>query len=135
MAVPDRSARPRDLDLSVRSAPARVATGRKVLWILSLRNRTSRALDVTFPDSRYADVVLRQNGRIVYAWSSRYSLHLAVVRVLRLAAGATRVCSLFPDRLNVEPGRYELIAYLASRNAPLRARRWLLVRGPRPFAP
>jgi hypothetical protein len=123
--VSPRSARPRDLDLKVRSSLATSVTGPQVRWIISLRNRTSRALRVRFPTSQYGNVVLRQSGKIVYSWSSHYAF-AQVISARRLGARATYVCSLGPDPLDLEPGRYELIAYLAS-TVPVRIRRSLVV--------
>jgi hypothetical protein len=123
----DRSARPRDLDLQVSYAPGTSITGTQVRWTLSLRNRTSKVLRLGFPSSQYAEVVVRQGGRTVYSWSD-HRVFLPVVTALRLEAGETYVCSLGPDPLDLEPGRYELIAYLAS-SVPIRTRRSLVVRG------
>ena len=132
--VPDRSAGPRDLALSVRSAPATPFPGQKLRWILSLRNRTSNALHMRFRSSKYAEVVLRRDGEIVYSHTDNHAF-LQVVIIWRLDARATYVCELGPDRLDLEPGRYELTADLASSTAPVGTRRSLLVRGRRPFAP
>jgi Intracellular proteinase inhibitor len=121
LPVPDRSARPRDLELRVRYSLERSVTGPDVRWVLSLRNRTSRALRLRFPTSQYANVVLRQSGRILYSWSARRTF-LPVFTARRLGARATYVCFLSRDLLDLEPGRYELIAYLAS-TVPVRTRR------------
>lgn len=102
-------------------------TGTQVRWTLSLRNRTSKALRLSFRSSQYADVVLRQGGRTVYSWSD-HRVFLTVITALRLGAEETYVCSLGPDPLDLEPGRYELIAYLAS-SVPIRTRRSFIVRG------
>jgi hypothetical protein len=132
--VSDRSARPRDLDLSVSYALETSVTGPQVRWILSLRNRTSSALRVSFPTSQYANVVLRQGGEIIYSWSANRVFAQAVT-ARRLDARATYVCILGPDPLDLEPGRYELIAHLAGKTVPVRTRRSLLVRGPDPLLP
>src|SRR4029450_1173421 len=124
----DPSARPRDLKLRVRHSLKTSATGSQVQWTLSLRNRTSRALRLKFPTSQYANVVVRQRRKIVYSWSAERAF-LQVVTPRRLPAGATYVCSLgAPDPLDLDPGRYELIAYLAS-TVPVRTRRSLVVPG------
>lgn len=120
-----RSAGPRDLDLRVRYSLATSVTGPQVRWIISLRNRSSRALRVRFPTTQYANVVLRQSGKIVYSWGSQY-VFAQVVTGRRLGARETYVCSLGPDPLDLEPGRYELTAYLASI-VPVRTRRSLVV--------
>jgi Intracellular proteinase inhibitor len=120
-----RSAQPRDLDLKVSYSLETSVTGQQVRWTLSLRNRTSRALRVRFPTSQYANVVLRQGGKIVYSWSSD-RVFAQYVTARRLGPGATYVCNLGPDLLDLEPGRYELIAYLAS-TVPVRTRRSLVV--------
>jgi hypothetical protein len=123
----DRSAQPRDLDLRVSYSLETSVTGGQVRWTLSLRNRTSSALRLSFPTSQYANIVLRQSGRIVYSWSSHRAF-AQVITARRLAPGATYVCNLGPDPLDLQPGRYELIANLASRNVPVRTRRLLIIR-------
>lgn len=128
LSVSDRLARPRDLDLSLSYALETSVTGPRVRWILSLRNRSPRALRLSFPSSQYANVVLRQGGKIIYSWSANRGF-AAVVSGRRLGARATYVCSLGPDPLDVEPGRYELIAHLAGKTKPALTRRSLLVRG------
>jgi hypothetical protein len=126
--VSDRSARPRDLDLRVSYALGTSVTGPQVRWILSLRNRTSTALRVRFPTSQYANVVLRRGGKIIYSWSANRGF-AQVVSARRLGARETYVCSLGPDPLDLEPGRYELIAHLAGKTKPALTRQSLLVRG------
>jgi Intracellular proteinase inhibitor len=126
--VSDRLARSRDLDLSVSYALETSVMGPQARWILSLRNRTSRALRVSFPTSQYANVVLRRGGKIIYSWSAKRGFAQAVSG-RRLGAGATYVCTLGPDPLDLEPGRYELIAHLAGKTKPALTRRSLLVRG------
>ena len=122
----DRSAQPRDLDLRVSYSLETSVTGGQVRWTLSLRNRTSSALRLSFPTSQYANIVLRQSGKIVYSWSSHRAF-AQVITARRLGPGATYVCNLGPDPLDLQPGRYELIANLASRNVPVRTRRSLVV--------
>jgi hypothetical protein len=117
----DRSARPRDVELRVSYSLERSVTGPDVRWILSLRNRTSSSLGLRFPTSQYANVVLRRGAKIMYSWSSQ-RVFLPAVTVRRLGPRATYVCSLARDLLDLEPGRYELIAYLAS-TVPIRTRR------------
>jgi hypothetical protein len=79
-----------------------------------------------FPTSQYANVVLRQSGRIVYSWSAQRAF-LPVFTARRLAR-ATYVCFLSRDLLDLASGRYELIAYLAS-TVPVRTRGSLVLRG------
>jgi hypothetical protein len=109
-------ARARDLQLRVavhkEQAPGEAA---RVLWTLSLRNRTGRAIEVTFPTDKYADVVLRRKDRAVYAWS-RGRWFYPVITSRALAPHETYTCTLGPSELNVdglEPGRYQQIAFLA----------------------
>jgi Intracellular proteinase inhibitor len=129
-----RSAQPRDLDLKVSYSLEPSVTGQQVRWTLSLRNRTSSALRLSFPTSKYANVVLRQGGKIGYSWSSD-RVFAQYVTARRLGPGATYVCNLGPDLLDLEPGRYELIAYLASRSVPVRTRRSLVIPGQRLLMP
>jgi Intracellular proteinase inhibitor len=129
-----RSAQPRDLDLKVSYSLETSVTGGQVRWTLSLRNRTSSALRLSFPTSQYANVILRQGGKIVYSWSSD-RVFAQVVTSRLLGARATYVCSLGPDLFDLEPGSYEVTAYLASRSVPVRTRRSLVIPGQRPFMP
>jgi hypothetical protein len=123
--VSPRDAQPRDLDLRVRYSLATSVGGPQVRWILSLRNGTPRALRVRFGSSQYADVVLRRSGGIVYQWGSD-RVFAQVVTSRLLGARGTYVCSLSPDLFDLEPGRYEVTAYLAS-GVPVRIRRSLVV--------
>ena len=126
----DRGAQPRDLDLRVRHSLEASGLGRRVRWTLILHNRTSSALALGFPTSQYANVVLRRRTKTVYSWSAhRAFFQVNTARVL--APGATYACSLGPDPLDLEPGRYELIANLASR-LQVRTRRSLVIPRPMP---
>jgi Intracellular proteinase inhibitor len=103
------------------------AAGPQVRWILSLHNRTSKALGLSFPDRQYANVILRRGAEILYSWDADRGF-AQVFSARRLGARATYVCNLGPDPLDLQPGRYELIAYLASRSVPVRTRRLLIIR-------
>jgi hypothetical protein len=120
---PVRVARPRDFDFSVRYS----TDGTHVRWVLSLRNRTRRAVGIAFPTYQYADVVVRKGGRVEHRWSWRRAFQQAFShRILR--PRETYVCALLPARLDLEHGRYELHAYLTS-TIRVETRRALLVNG------
>jgi Intracellular proteinase inhibitor len=120
---PVRAARPRDLDFGVRYS----TDGTRVRWVLSLRNRTRRTVGIAFPTSQYADVLVRKGGRVEHWWGWRRAFFQAFThRILR--PRETYVCALQPARLDLEPGRYELHAYLTS-TIRVELRRALLVNG------
>lgn len=133
MPVSDRSARPRDLDLRVSYSLETSAAGPQVRWILGLRNRTSKSLGLSFPDRQYANGILRRGAEILYSWDADRGF-AQVFSARRLGPRATYICSLGPDRLDLEPGRYTLIACLASKSVPVRTRRSFAVRDLRPHA-
>jgi hypothetical protein len=123
----DRSARPSDLDFSVAYSAAPSAVGARVRWTLTLRNRARKSVGLTFPTSQYADVVVRQGGEVKYRWSSRRGFFQAFTG-RTLGPRSVYKCYLGPDRLDLEPGRYEVIAYLTSTTRVF-LRRALIVRG------
>ena len=110
----DREAQAQDLELSVRYTwETALPAGQHVRWILSLRNRTSLALHLSFRSTQYANVMLLRGGRIVYSWDAKYGFGQSLT-ARRLGPRETYVCRLGPDLLDLEPGRYELVAYLNS---------------------
>ena len=79
------------------------------------------------PTSQYADVVVRKGGRLEHRWASGHVFFQAFThRILR--PRETYVCTLEADSLNLEPGRYEVRAYLTS-TIRVFTRRSLLVNG------
>jgi Intracellular proteinase inhibitor len=95
--------------------------------MLSLRNRTSRALRLTFPTTGYGVVVLRRRGRVVYASNSGF---FPAFTSRTLAPRETYLCTLGPDELdveNLEPGRYEQVATIHTTRFHVRRRDWFSV--------
>jgi hypothetical protein len=127
-------ARARDLKLKVAYSRQDVAGDPpSVLWTLSVRNRTARAVRLTFNSSRYANVVMRRNGRVAYSWSRGRGVYDAIT-YKTLGPHEAYVCTLGPDSIeDLQPGRYRVIARLNTwwprTFAPLRveARRWFFV--------
>jgi hypothetical protein len=124
----DRVARPGEVDLNVSFVGEMSPAGPRARWRLSARNRTKKALALVFPTSQYANVVVRKGGAVVYSWDRRRAVFPAFhARTLR--PRENYVCELAPDRIDLEPGRYELIAYLTTYRLRVFTRRSLLVSG------
>jgi hypothetical protein len=122
-----RPAKKGELDLEVAYSAVTSAKGPRVQWVLTLRNRTRKARFLTFPTSQYANVVVRQGGRIRHSWHFGHAFFQAfTARSIR--PRQTYVCTLRPAPLDLEPGRYEVVAYLTS-TVRVSTRRSLLVRG------
>jgi hypothetical protein len=100
-----------------------------VTWVLTLRNRTNKALGLNFLSSKYADVALRRQGTTVYSWASGKGFYQAFWS-RKLAPHETYACSLAPDELDfdsLETGRYELIAGLNLADLRVQVRRPLSI--------
>jgi hypothetical protein len=83
---------------------------------------------LTFPTSQYANVIVRRGGRLVYSWHYRRAFFQAFTG-RTLEPGATYVCTLGPDALELDPGRYEVIAYLNTYGLRVFKRHSLLASG------
>jgi hypothetical protein len=122
-----RAARPGEIDLSATySSPS--AAGSQVTWTLRLRNRTRTRLGLRFPTSQYANVIVRQGGGLKYSWHF-HKVFFQAFTGRTLEPGETYVCRLGPDALELEPGRYEVIAYLTTYRLRVFRRHSLLVNG------
>jgi hypothetical protein len=123
-APADRPARASDLKL-VASAEWSATRGQtRVTWIVKVTNRTDAALHVVHPSSRYAVVLLRRMGRVVYRSPSGGAL--PAFWDWTLPPRATFACSLAPDTLDADAlktGRYDLAAYLSLHPLDLEAHR------------
>jgi len=124
------SPRPGELGLKV-AVHGEQAPGEspRVLWTLTLRNRTAKTLGLTFPSSQFADIVLRRKGRTAYRWSMGRGFYQAFT-AKTLGPRETYVCTLGPDTINVdglEQGRYELLAYLTAYGLRVERRGWFSV--------
>ena len=111
--APDRPVRAGDVVLRV-SRQLAIPGDDRVTWILTLRNRTNKALGLTFSSSQYAHVVLRRRGATVYSWAWGRGFYPATWQGT-LAPHETHACSLAPDELDfdsLETGRYEVLAEL-----------------------
>jgi hypothetical protein len=122
-----RLARSSDLDFAVAYVAEPSSAGTRVGWRVTLRNRTRKAVVLSFPTSQYADVIVRRGGERRHRWSSRKAFFQAFT-ARTLGPRETYTCTLRPTVLELEPGRYELIAYLTSTTR-IFLRRSLIVRG------
>jgi hypothetical protein len=127
-AWPTRAARPGEVELTAAYSASPSAAGSRVTWTLRLRNRTGTRLGLSFPTSQYANVIVRRGGRLVYSWHFRRVFFQAFTG-RTLEPGETYVCRLAPDALELEPGRYEVIAYLSTYRLRVFKRHSLLVNG------
>jgi Intracellular proteinase inhibitor len=103
--------------------PARAR--QQVRWRVRVTNRAATPRTLTFPTSQQADVTLRRGGVVRYRWSeSRSFIPVVDRRTLRAGKSWTFVLA---DRLDVPPGRYELMATIAARPAQKPARATIVV--------
>lgn len=122
-----RAARVGDLELRVAYSAVTSTRGPRVQWVLTLRNRSRKGLWLAFPTSQYANVVVRQGGRIRHSWHFG-QLFFQAFTARSIGPRQTYVCTLRPAPLDLEPGRYEVLAHLTS-TIRVSTRRSLLVRG------
>ena len=89
-------------------------TGGPVTWALTVSNRGTEAVTLTFPSGKRGDVVLEDDRRQeVYRWSGDRFFTEAVHRE-QVPAGGQVVYRLEEPALSVEPGEYDLVATLAA---------------------
>jgi hypothetical protein len=108
----ERDARASDLQLSASAEWSSARGTTQVTWIVRLTNRTDTTLRVVHPSGRYAAVVLRRMGRVVY---STRGGEFHAFWSWTLPPRATFVCSLTPDALDPDglpTGRYDISANL-----------------------
>ena len=97
-----------------------------VTWTLEVRNAGTAPVTLVFSSGQRGDVVLAQDGRERYRWS-RGRAFTQVFGEMPLAPGQAQSFELREESLVVEPGRYELVASLATRPAPSEVRRSVTV--------
>ena len=104
----ERDAQARDLKLSASAEWSSAGDATRVTWIVRLTNRTDSALRVVHRSGRYAGIVLRRMGRVVY---STRGGEFHAFWAWTLPPRATHVCSLTPDALDPDAlptGRYDV---------------------------
>jgi hypothetical protein len=121
------SPKPR-LGLRVATIPKNLKGTDEPLWVLTVTNRTSRHRSLGFADSAYAEIQLWRAGRRVYSWYDS-SIHQQAFwgRVVR-ARSSWSCVQRAADPLDLEPGRYTLVAFVLTRSGPRpRARRAIML--------
>ena len=117
----DRGATAADLHLRVGFR----TNDRQVTWILTLKNRTNKAVRLAFGTSMYGNVLLRRGGEVVYSWASHKGF-LQAIGYWVVQPHERYVRALAPDDFDfdaLEPGRYEVDAYLGTVQRINHARR------------
>lgn len=115
------------LSLALRH-PDPLRAGAPVTWTLAVRNDGPEAVTLTFSSGQRGDVVLLQAGSERYRWS-RGRVFTQALAEMPLAPGEGRSFDLEDERLDVQPGQYELVASLASQPAPPPAARRVTIVG------
>ena len=100
--------------LEVSPLPPR--SGEAVRWDFSVANRGDEARALMFPSGQQGDVVLEAGGVERYRWS-RDKAFVLMISERELGAGETWSFSL-EDVLDVEPGRYSLVASVTATPPP-----------------
>jgi hypothetical protein len=100
--------------LEVSPLPPR--SGEAVRWALSVANHADEARALTFPSGQEGDVVLETGGVERYRWS-RDKAFILMITEHELEAGETWSFSL-EDVLQVEPGRYSVVAWVTATPPP-----------------
>jgi hypothetical protein len=104
------------LSIRLEVSPLPPRSGEAVRWDFSVANRGDEARTLTFPSGQQGDVVLEAGGVERYRWS-RDKAFVLMITERRLDAGDTWSFSL-DDVLDVEPGRYSLVATVAASPRP-----------------
>lgn len=112
-ASPDSVGEALELRVQLRET---LETGR-VQWTLTVENTGDEAATLVYPNAQDGDVVLRQDGEVVYRWSEGMAF-AQVVRCQVIGAGQRYQLLLRGSDLDVEPGDYELEATLAADPTP-----------------
>jgi hypothetical protein len=87
-----------------------------VRWAFSVANRGDEARALMFPSGQEGDVVLEAGGVERYRWS-RDKAFVLMITERELGTGETWSFSL-DDVLDVEPGRYSLVATVTAAPRP-----------------
>jgi Intracellular proteinase inhibitor len=111
--------------LDVTPLPPR--SGGPVLWAFSVANRGHEARTLMFPSGQQGEVVLEADGVERYRWS-RDKAFVLMITERELDAGEMLSFSL-EDVLDVEPGRYSLVASVTASPSPPKLRTQLTVAG------
>jgi hypothetical protein len=109
--------------LDVSPLPPR--SGEAVRWAFSVANRADQARALMFPSGQQGDVVLEADGVERYRWS-RDKAFVLMISERELGAGETWSFSL-EDLLDVEPGRYSMLASVTATPSPPAVRAELLL--------
>ena len=109
-------------------APAPLVAGRPLTWTLTVANRSSTDVTLSFPSSQQGDVALvAPDGSEAYRWSDGMMFAQGITAT-RLAAGDEETFEL-TGPLEVAPGEYTLEASAASNPAPEPVTRTVSVEG------
>ena len=101
--------------------------GRPVAWQLILTNGGPDTIVMQFGSSQLGDVVLEQDGEEIYRWS-RERMFTQSIQCLELRGGESARLDLTDDTLEINAGKYDLTATVASQpNAPRPVRRTVTV--------
>ena len=100
-----------------RDAVGGLARGEAVEWVLVLENTGDEPVRLVFFSGQQGDVVLSDDSGEVYRWSAARSFTQAI-QCATLDAGSLASVILGDDILEINPGKYELEATVASRPAP-----------------
>ena len=104
------------LAVSLEVSPLPPRSGEAVRWELSVANRGDQARALMFPSGQQGDVVLEAGGVERYRWS-RDKAFVLMISERELGAGETWSFAL-EDVLDVEPGRYSLVASVTATPPP-----------------
>jgi len=100
--------------------------GAPVTWTVRVRNGGQEPTTLTFGSGQRAEVVLEQGQAERYRWSGGKVFTQAFAET-SIAAGQEESFELKDDTLDVEPGRYELVASLTSQPSPTEVRQAVTV--------
>ena len=104
------------LELSMRVELQGPLTDGAVAWVIWVTNASRTRLDLLFPTSQRADVVLVSDGVEAYRWSTDRIFTQAEEEETLLSGESRRL--VLEDVLAVEPGEYRLEAVLTSDQEP-----------------
>jgi Intracellular proteinase inhibitor len=119
------SARTSALIVQVDLLPLPPRARQQVRWRVRVTNRAATPRTLTFRTSQQADITLRRGGVVRYRWSEGRSF-IPVVDRRRLPAGRS-LTFVLADRIDVPPGRYEVVATVTARPAQRPARATIAV--------
>ena len=104
------------LSVKLRTAePPRM--GKEITWQLILTNEGPEDGTVVFPSAQHGDVALVQKGEEIYRWS-RERMFSQAIQCFDLDPGERVRLDLGFDQLEINAGRYEVTASVASTPPP-----------------